>query len=94
LYLYIIHSGYESIRSRSRSVDIEAETEIAEDEDLNDPYYWASSRASTPLESVDDNNTEEVFEVSDEDDDVPEKPAESAQAELSTQSSLLCCATH
>jgi hypothetical protein len=93
VYLYIIHSGYYQILNSSPK-DVEDETDIAEDEDLGDDN--SSSRSPTPLESDgsgDDNDTE-VFEVSDGDDEAQEKPAESAQAELSTRSSLLHCTTH
>jgi hypothetical protein len=64
-----------------------------ENEDEEDPFLSNASRGTSPIGSDDDDDGDTgdtdvdlVCEVDDSDDDVaPEKPAESAQAELSTR---------
>lgn len=56
-----------------------------------------ASRGTSPFDS--DNNTDDaeddvVYEVTDDDDVIIEKPAESAQAELSTHLPLKFCMRH
>ena len=63
-------------------------------DDNNDLFTEQASHGTSPIDSGNDTNDADdnvVYEVTDDDDVIIEKPAESAQAELSAHSPLKHC---